>query len=162
MRTSGPARLTTSKASVAQLDRASDFGSEGCRFESCPMHQPPLPQRQRRASTPAQAIGLGISTQHPPSTESATQPPGAPDDLPDPLPRHALAPYLDRNVWVARLPPPVALCRRSLPTQFILSCMSKFPPFSSRNQRARRIHEPNMARGKPRRGGAELLKGGVT
>src|SRR5439155_13079416 len=23
-------------ASVAQLDRASDFGSEGCRFESCP------------------------------------------------------------------------------------------------------------------------------
>jgi hypothetical protein len=26
-------------ASVAQLDRASDFGSEGCRFESCPTHQ---------------------------------------------------------------------------------------------------------------------------
>ena len=25
-------------ASVAQLDRASDFGSEGCRFESCRMH----------------------------------------------------------------------------------------------------------------------------
>ena len=25
-------------ASVAQLDRASDFGSEGCRFESCPTH----------------------------------------------------------------------------------------------------------------------------
>src|SRR5437773_2737350 len=26
-------------ASVAQLDRASDFGSEGCRFESCPTRQ---------------------------------------------------------------------------------------------------------------------------
>jgi hypothetical protein len=26
-------------ASVAQLDRASDFESEGCRFESCRMHQ---------------------------------------------------------------------------------------------------------------------------
>src|SRR5882762_3134831 len=26
----------TPDASVAQLDRASDFGSEGCRFESCP------------------------------------------------------------------------------------------------------------------------------
>ena len=25
-------------APVAQLDRASDFGSEGCRFESCPVH----------------------------------------------------------------------------------------------------------------------------
>jgi hypothetical protein len=25
-------------ASVAQLDRASDFGSEGCRFKSCRMH----------------------------------------------------------------------------------------------------------------------------
>ena len=28
------------EASVAQLDRASDFGSEGCRFKSCRMHQP--------------------------------------------------------------------------------------------------------------------------
>src|SRR5436305_10456921 len=28
----------TSRASVAQLDRASDFGSEGCRFESYRMH----------------------------------------------------------------------------------------------------------------------------
>src|SRR5581483_4409605 len=27
-----------SVASVAQLDRASDFGSEGCRFKSCRMH----------------------------------------------------------------------------------------------------------------------------
>ena len=26
------------RASVAQLDRASDFGSEGCRFKSCRMH----------------------------------------------------------------------------------------------------------------------------
>jgi hypothetical protein len=25
-------------APVAQLDRASDFGSEGCRFKSCPAH----------------------------------------------------------------------------------------------------------------------------
>ena len=26
------------RAPVAQLDRASDFGSEGCRFKSCPVH----------------------------------------------------------------------------------------------------------------------------
>lgn len=30
-------RYGFSSASVAQLDRASDFGSEGCRFESCRM-----------------------------------------------------------------------------------------------------------------------------
>ena len=28
----------TTRAPVAQLDRASDFGSEGCRFKSCPVH----------------------------------------------------------------------------------------------------------------------------
>ena len=27
-------------APVVQLDRISDFGSEGCRFESCRVHQP--------------------------------------------------------------------------------------------------------------------------
>src|ERR1043166_8490917 len=33
-------------ASVAQLDRASDFGSEGCRFKSCrTRHFSPLAQR---------------------------------------------------------------------------------------------------------------------
>ena len=32
-------RTMSVQASVAQLDRASDFGSEGCRFESCRMRQ---------------------------------------------------------------------------------------------------------------------------
>src|SRR5450759_4228979 len=31
-------RQKISRASVAQLDRASDFGSEGCRFKSCRTH----------------------------------------------------------------------------------------------------------------------------
>ena len=34
-----PSIQENSWASVAQLDRASDFGSEGCRFESCPTRQ---------------------------------------------------------------------------------------------------------------------------
>src|SRR6266446_3804064 len=34
-----PSSSRSGSASVAQLDRASDFGSEGCRFESCPTRQ---------------------------------------------------------------------------------------------------------------------------
>ena len=30
--------VSPTHAPVAQLDRASDFGSEGCRFKSCPVH----------------------------------------------------------------------------------------------------------------------------
>ena len=30
--------VSPTRAPVAQLDRASDFGSEGCRFKSCPVH----------------------------------------------------------------------------------------------------------------------------
>ena len=44
-----PAYFRVSKdASVAQLDRASDFGSEGCRFKSCRMRQPFTPVRAIR------------------------------------------------------------------------------------------------------------------
>lgn len=38
--------VTSQFASVAQLDRASDFGSEGYRFKSCRMHQSQMPQNQ--------------------------------------------------------------------------------------------------------------------
>jgi hypothetical protein len=39
-------------APVAQLDRASDFGSEGCRFESCQVrHSPRQGQRQGQTVT---------------------------------------------------------------------------------------------------------------
>ena len=30
--------VSPTHAPVAQLDRASDFGSEGCRFKSCPVY----------------------------------------------------------------------------------------------------------------------------
>ena len=36
---SNPSTPTTSYGSVAQLNRASDYGSEGYRFESCRSHQ---------------------------------------------------------------------------------------------------------------------------
>ena len=46
-------------ASVAQLDRASDFGSEGCRFKSC---------RTRQFSEEIQGFRLSRSTQRPSSS----------------------------------------------------------------------------------------------
>ena len=48
-KTRSPARTPREYAPVAQLDRVSDYESEGREFESLPAHQKPVTQRMSQA-----------------------------------------------------------------------------------------------------------------
>ena len=74
------------EASVAQLDRASDFGSEGCRFKSCRTRQL-LPNQIRRILMPVSVL-LWPATFPPPQALTGWE--QTEDQLPNDPPVRAL------------------------------------------------------------------------
>ena len=69
-----PDLLFTRRAPIAQLDRASDFESEGRRFESCWVHQISKTRKGRRSCRPFVFLMDSIELQYALAYARATAP----------------------------------------------------------------------------------------